>query len=67
MYTIKAVVNRSVWKNHEVIGQVSMSREDADFLNGIKGIGVYFGFTEEEHRILQNGTEKELTEAGFTA
>lgn len=67
MYTIKSVVKRPVWKNHEVIGQVFMSREDADFLNEIKGIGVCFGFTEEEKMILQNGTEKELKEAGFTA
>jgi len=34
----------AVWKNHEVVGYVKLSEEDAYFLNGIKDIGVYFGF-----------------------
>ena len=32
---------------------------------GIAG-GFYLGFTEEEHDILNNGTEDDLIKAGFT-
>lgn len=64
MYTVDKPVKRPVWKNHEIMGYVSISLEDKDFLNGIEG-GFYLGFTDEEHEILQNGTEEELVEAGF--
>lgn len=57
-------MKRPVWKNHEIIGYVTMSLEDKDFLNGIEG-GFYLGFTDEEHKILQNGNEEELIHAGF--
>lgn len=64
-YNVKIAVDRPVWKDHKVIGHVTLSRKDADFLNSIKDIGVYFGFTKEEHQILNNGTEDELRKAGF--
>lgn len=64
MYTTNKPVKRPVWKNHEIIGYVTISLEDKDFLNGIEG-GFYLGFTDEEHKILQNGSEEELVHAGF--
>lgn len=64
MYKINNPERRAVWKNHEIIGYVSVSFEDREFLNGIKG-GFYLGFTDEEHNILQNGSENELIQAGF--
>lgn len=64
MYTTNKPVKRPVWKNHEIIGYVTISLEDKDFLNGIEG-GFYLGFTDEEHKILQNGSEEELIQVGF--
>lgn len=64
-YHVSNPVKRAVWKNHEIIGYVTISRNDADFLNGIVG-GFYLGFTEEEHNILNNGTEDDLIKTGFT-
>jgi hypothetical protein len=65
MYDITQPVEREVWRNHEIVGKVILSRADADMLNSIKGVGVYFGFTPEEHDLLQNGTEEQLIETGF--
>ena len=65
MYSVKIPVERPVWKDHKIIGYVTISCEDRDILNAIHGIGVYFGFTDEEMRILNDGTEEELREAGF--
>lgn len=64
MYTTNKPVKRPVWKNHEIIGYVTISLEDKDFLNDIEG-GFYLGFTDEEHKILQNGSEEELIQVGF--
>lgn len=64
MYTTNKPVKRPVWKNHEIIGYVTISLEDKDFLNGIEG-GFYLGFTDEEHKILQNGSEEELIQVDF--
>ena len=64
MYTVNQPVKRPVWKNQEIIGYVTISLEDKDFLNGIEG-GFYLGFTDEEHKILQNGSENDLRNAGF--
>ena len=64
MYTVNQPVKRPVWKDHEIIGYVTISLDDKDFLNGI-GSGFYLGFTEEEHKILQNGSEDDLRKAGF--
>lgn len=36
MYIVDKAVKRPVWKNHEIIGYVSISLEDKDFLNGIE-------------------------------
>ena len=38
---------------------------DADFLNTIQPNGFYLGYTEEEHRILNYGTEEELKSVGL--
>lgn len=65
IYNVNTPVDRPVWKNHEIIGYATLSRKDADFLNGIEGIGIYFGFTVEEHQLLNNGTENDLRKAGF--
>ena len=64
-YHVSKPVKRAVWKNHEIIGYVTISRNDSDFLNGIVG-AFYLGFTEEEHDILNNGAEDDLIKAGFT-
>ena len=66
MYTTDIPVKRPVWKDHKIIGYVTISRIDADFLNGIHPNGYYLGFTDEEHRLLNSGTEEELRAAGFT-
>ncbi|WP_298029645.1 hypothetical protein [uncultured Dysosmobacter sp.] len=65
MYTVFTPVERPVWKNHKIIGYVTMSRAEADRLNASHVAQVYYGFTEEEHRLLQRGTEEELVKAGF--
>ena len=64
MYATNKPEKRPVWKDHVIIGYVSISLEDRDFLNSIKG-GFYLGFTGEEHEILENGSEEELIQAGF--
>ncbi len=66
MYTVNSPVKRPVWKDHEIVGYVIISRTDADFLNSFHPNGFYLGFTDEEHRLLNSGTEDELREAGFT-
>lgn len=64
MYKTDIPVKRAVWKDHKIVGYVTISCADKDFLNGISG-GFYLGFTDEEHKILQSGTEDELRQAGF--
>ena len=64
MYTVDKPVKRPVWKSHEIIGYVEISLKDKDFLNSIKG-GFYLGFTDEEHKILNDGSEEDLKRAGF--
>lgn len=64
MYATNKPEKRPVWKDHVIIGYVSISLEDKDFLNRIKG-GFYLGFTKEEIEILENGSEEELIQAGF--
>ena len=41
-------VKRPVWKNHEIIGSVEISRKDKDFLNENGGGNFYIGFTDQE-------------------
>lgn len=36
----------AIWKNHKVIGYIELTEEQRQILNGIFGIGVYFGFDE---------------------
>ena len=64
MYTINTPVERPVWKNHEIIGRVTCSLNDKDYINSIQH-EIYLGFTEEEHRLLSYGTEAELKAAGL--
>lgn len=64
-YNVNTPVERAVWKNDKIIGFVTISCNDMDFLNGIKG-GFYLGFTKEEIDILNNGSEDDLIKAGFT-
>lgn len=66
MYNVNIPIKRPVWKDQEIIGYVTISRTDADFINGIHSLGCYLGFTDEEHRLLNYGTEEELKAAGFT-
>ena len=68
MYTVFTPVLRPVWKDHKIIGHVTMSRAEADRMNSANVESkshVYYGFTEEEHRLLNCGTEEELEKAGF--
>ena len=37
----------AIWKNHKVIRHVYLTKEQAHTLNGIKDIGLYFGFDEK--------------------
>lgn len=34
----------AIWKNHEVIGYIELTKEQAKTLNNIKEIEVFFGF-----------------------
>lgn len=36
----------AVWKDHNVIGYVQLTTEQADSFNRMKGLGVYFGFDQ---------------------
>lgn len=64
MHTADDPVKRPVWKGQEIVGHVSISLRDKDFLNGL-GEGFYLGFTKEEHGLIQNGSETELAAAGL--
>lgn len=64
MYSVNQPVKRPIWKNHKIIGYITISLKDKDFLNSLGG-SFYLGFTDEEHKILQDGTEEELRDAGF--
>lgn len=54
----------AIWKNHKVIGYIELTEEQRQLLNGIPGIGVYFGFdkvTQPEKYVkktLQRSTKK---------
>ncbi len=63
-YHISKPYNRPVWKNHKIVSHVTMSRIEADKLNGIQK-EVYYGFTDEEFRILETGSRTELIDTGL--
>lgn len=65
MYTVNTPVRRPVWREHKIIGYVTISRFDADLLNSIRPSDYYLGFSEEERRLLNSGTVEELKAAGF--
>lgn len=64
-YRTDIEVERPVWKDHEIVGTINMSRIEADRYNSRKNAEVYYGFTDEEKRLLNLGTEDELRAAGF--
>ena len=64
-YRVDMEVDRPIWKDHEIIGTISMSRIDADRYNNMANAKVYYGFTDEEKRLLNKGTADELRAAGF--
>ena len=64
-YRTDKAVSRPMWKDHEIVGYIDMSRIEADRLNGREHADIYYGFTDEERRILNCGTEEELRAAGF--
>ncbi|MCR5238101.1 MAG: hypothetical protein K6E34_12970 [Lachnospiraceae bacterium] len=64
-YRTDIAVERPVWKDHEIVGTITMSRIEADRYNSRKNAEVYYGFTDEEKRLLNYGTEDELRAAGF--
>lgn len=64
MYTVTVPVKRPVWKDQKVIGYITCSMKDRDFLNAVQN-EVYFGFTDQERNILNDGTIEELRKAGF--
>lgn len=70
MYKTNIPVKRPVYKNGDLVGYVGISLQDKEFLNNIiLELGFrskfFLGYTEEERRLLQYGTEEELKEAGF--
>ena len=36
----------AIWKNHEVIGYIELTKQQKEQLNGTHGIDVYFGFDQ---------------------
>lgn len=34
----------AIWKDKKVIGYIELTEQQKELLNGIQGIGVYFGF-----------------------
>lgn len=50
----------AIWKNHKVIGYIKLTEEQRQLLNGILGIGVYFGFDKvtQPEKYVRNFTEK---------
>lgn len=64
-YKTSTPVKRPVWANHEIIGYITISYEDAEFLNGIDNSAFYLDLTEDEHYILNNGKAEDLIKAGF--
>ena len=64
-YHVSKPYDRAIWKNNDIIGYVKCSRIEADAHNKNPSAIFYLGFTEEEHRILNHGTEEELRESGF--
>lgn len=53
----KATTEMAVWKDHNVIGYVNLTHEQADTFNRIHGLGVYFGFdkTTNPERYAEGG------------
>lgn len=54
--SINKPVKRPIWINHKIIGWVTISLKDKNFLNSLDSY-YYIGFTDEEHKILQNNME----------
>lgn len=55
---------RAVWKDQEIIGYVTISYRDRNFLNDMMS-GCYIGFTEEECTLFHEKNMTELTELGY--
>lgn len=53
-YNVNEPVLHPVWSNHEVVGVISISRVDADFLNKISK-NIYIGYTDVEHELIKKG------------
>lgn len=51
----------AIWKNHKVIGYIELTEEQRQLLNGIPGIGVYFGFDKvtQPEKYVKNFTNKQ--------
>lgn len=43
----------AVWQSHEVKGYIDLTPEQAEQLNGIHGIGAYFGEDDYTRRLYQ--------------
>lgn len=43
----------AIWQSHEVTGYIDLTPEQADQLNGIHGIGAYFGADDNTRRLEQ--------------
>lgn len=63
-YSRKTPYKRPVWKNHKIIGFITMSLEEAERKNEMQS-DVYYGHTDEERRIIQDGNIDELKEIGL--
>ena len=57
----------AIWKDKKVIGYIELTEQQKELLNGVQGIGVYFGFdnkTNPEKYLSENTnlTKEEIVE-----
>lgn len=50
---MKGVRKYAIWQSHEVTGYIDLTPEQADQLNGIHGIGAYFGADDNIRQLCQ--------------
>lgn len=65
MYTINQPVERPIWKDNKQIGVVTLAWVDADRLNHQKSATVYYGYSDEERRILRDAPLEKVRLTGL--
>lgn len=63
-YNVNVPVRRALWKDHKIIGYVTISMHDRDKLNRLQN-EFYLGFTEIEHDLISSGKMEKLITSGF--